>query len=204
MENTYTCTWCEEEHEGEYHTVADAVFCDECVKGVIECKDCRGEWYHADVGCVGEYDFIDDYGRYHCSQCAENILRCTECQEIGVYGEMKLVQSKTWNNGYKSYHDHYYCPDCYRATQVLSHDRMVQIAEYLSDEDVSSEQIIRTIQNNIDTKGTAWKLLISAESDEWADIVGMMEKAEDRHTSTNYDDLLASGISRDHAREYIS
>jgi hypothetical protein len=172
--------------------------CYECIK-IANYEDC--------VRCgkkvaIGYDEGVEIDGKVYCSE--ECALECNECgKRVDSPDKLKMYEFSEWENGYKKYFQRYICDDCYN--EINPDINPDEIARELTDDPQEQEEITELIQNNIDTNGKLWKLLVKAENEQekW-DIIRIMGIARDRHELTDYDELLQSGMSKESARELKS
>jgi len=206
MDNTIFCEWCEEEKNEEgnmlYSSGTADMLCDDCYVGAKECA-CHKAWTHEDIGCVNDRDYIDDKGQYHCNDCAQSEVTCSDCGEEVGKDNLRTYHTRGDANK-RGFREHLYyelCEECYEE-RMPSIDPE-EIAKSMTDDEGQQQEIIEAIENNMETNGTIWKQLKDATTEERWQIIEIMGVARSRHEDTDYDAMLASGISRDNAREYI-
>jgi hypothetical protein len=185
---TFVCDGCDSEEVGEGTTMGFSgryIVCDYCYAEMDDCSECHG--------LVLSDDLTDGL----CSKCEAKENTCSYCSETSV----RSISGVDWDNGYKSAtltrfceeHDAEYNPEL--DVEAIA-DRLGETAE-------KKEEIRQIIQNNINTRGTAWKLMLEGDDYECRQALQMMEAARSRHEDTDYDALLAKGFSKESAREYI-
>jgi len=206
MENTIFCDWCEEEKKENgnklYSSNSSDILCDDCYAGAQECA-CHKAWTHEDIGCVNDHDYIDANGQYHCNECAKSEVICQDCGEDVGRENLRTYHTRGDANK-RGYREHLYynlCETCYE-DRVPSIDPE-EIAKSMTENEAEQQEIIEAIENNMETNGTIWKQLKDATIEDRWEIVKIMGVARSRHEDTDYDQMLASGISKNHAREYI-
>jgi len=178
---------------------------------IVLCSDCDCEVLSEEA--EGYYTEIDEC--VVCDNCYHNYSECYDCHEY-------------MNNDYTdiiNIDDHTYCQECGEKKQEeekrndVWYDAQLQFCKIAEKMGYEFEEINEMTENNwkhgayMQSHGSCSETIVDAYNtekkelelceEEIENLIGAMGGASTRHEDTSYDDMRASGISRDNARELL-